>query len=277
MLQITTSGTLTEETGPGPSTKCTHEGSIITTREHHVCYNCGEVINEVLLLSHVRPKAKISKPYRAIHHYSERLAQFTGTGPIIEDTFLIDRLKEYIERPDLDPKKEFFGPDSFSKALKEIDESKCTDYSKRKYQERWVWLRDRLGIEKLPNVPEELLENLKLRYEFVHYAFDYLLTRIDLLPKGVFRFVRSNIININFVTLNSLKQEGYPKYYRYFAMVKGMKTNMNDLWTYWIIIKTIMTEKMNNIYKRSPVEVYEIRWDKEDITEEEIKNNTFYI
>lgn len=278
MLQTTTSGILTEETGPGPSTKpCDHIGWVFPTREHHVCHNCGEVINEVLLLSHIRPKKKISKPYMAIHHYSERLAQFTGTGPEIEDEFLLERLREYLQRPGLDPPKERFGPDSFSKAIKEIDETKCTDYSRKKYQERWVWLRHRLDIESLPNVPESLVEALRLRYEFVHWAFEYLLAHIDKFPPGMFRFKRSNVININFITLNSLKQEGYPKFYRFFSMVKGAKTNMNDLWTYWIAIKTIMKDKMKSAFRRNEHELYEIRWDKEDITEEEIKQSNFYV
>lgn len=279
MLSITTSGISTEEIGPEPSIKeeCDHKDSVYPTREHHVCHKCGEVMNEILLLSHVNPKKKSSKPYCPSHHFSERMAQLTGTGPKVDDAFLMAKLRDAINRPDLFVPKEKLGPDGFSTLIKEIDAECFTDFHLKKYQERWIWLRHALDIEKLPNVSDELLHHLNIRYEMVHSAFRYLVSNFSKLPKGVFKNRRKNIININFVVLNCLKQENAQKLYRFFAMVKGEKTNMADLRSYWIAIKTIMTDIWKNKFYKSYTEIYDITWDKPDITDEEINESTFYI
>ncbi len=271
---ITTSGISTVVTGRELSTKpCDHVNMVFPTREHFVCYGCGLVMETLLFHDDTHPnKNKQSKPYKPIHHFSERIAAWTANGPLITDSFFLAILGQQIEKEDfLELIK--WGPSSFAEVIKKIDTKYKVNYSSKKYHERWIWLRNYYAIEYPPDVSDELIKALQLRYIIVHRAFKVFTEEIYVY-EGLFK-KRKNIININFVMLNCLKQENQPQFYKYFANIKGWKSNWLEIKFYWIAIKTIMIEKFNSLCHIGNM-VYDIRWDQPDITIEEIKSSQFY-
>ena len=219
-----------------------------------------------------RKKIK-SKEYQPIHYANERIAQWTGTGPKITDRFLLDRIREYYEKSE-DPQKMFWGQNKFAKLIKQIDQDYSVNYSSKKFHERWVWLRDYLGIESLPNVDDELIERLQLRYIIVHRAFMDLVGRRPFVFRGYFK-IRRSIISVNYVLLNLLKQEGYEEHYKYFAEIKGFKSNMMEIIGYWMLIKKIISAEYKNRFYLKEAH-YILDWKTPDITLEEIEASRIY-
>lgn len=271
---ITTFGILTEATGQEHLTKnCSHVGMVHPTREHFVCYGCGLVMNTLLFYDDSHPnKNKQSKPYKPIHHFSERIAQWTATGPVISDQFFLEILRQHLSGVDfVDLVK--WGPATFASVIKCIDKKYKVNYSCKKYHERWVWLRNYFNIEPPPYVPDELIKILQIRYIIVHRAFKAF-TEEFFVFEGLYK-KRKNIININYVMLNCLKQEKRPEYYKYFANIKGWKSNWSEIKLYWGAIKQVMIIRYESLCHIGNV-VYEIRWDEPDITLEEINASQFY-
>lgn len=280
----TTSGTSIVETGPEPSTKrprainimqcpeCDQRVNLIQTREDIVCGNCGLVLDG--LTEGDTCQRKKSKPYEPNHHFSERMAAFRTNGPIIKDSIFLERLQETFDN-DMNKYGDvaFWGPKIFTKIIKDIDLKFYTNYSAKKYHERWIWLRYYLKIENPPIPEKDLIDNLKLRYEAAYKAFRYVKDHhlIDSLVK-----CRSNIININFLTMNLLKEEGMlDKYGRYFADIKGIKTNYKNIHRYWIAMKTVL-QVLFPIFTTLKNERYQIEWKEDDLSLGEIKNYEIY-
>lgn len=270
----TTSGISTVVTGLELLTNsCNHVGKVFPTREHFVCHGCGLVMQTLLFYDDSHPnKNKQSKPYKPIHHFSERIAQWTGTGPLISDQFFLSILKKEINDADfLD--LVHWGPSSFAEVIKKIDLKYKVNYSKQKFHERWIWLRHHFDIEPLPYVPDELQRALQIRYIIIHRAFLLFVAEYYVF-EGLFK-KRKNIININYVMLNCLKQEKQPQFYKYFSNIKGWKSNWPEIVLYWKAIKQVMIHKFHCLCHIGNM-VYEIKWDEPDITLEEINASKFY-
>lgn len=274
MLSTTTFGTLTVETGQELSIKnCAHKNSVFPTREHFVCIKCGLVMETLLFHDDIFGKKNKSKAYQPIHYANERIAQWTGTGPVINDTFLMDRLKEEYDKS-ADPNKMFWGQNKFSKLIKNVDQIYAENFSAKKFHERWVWIRDQLGIETKPEYDEDLIAKLQLRYVVVHRAFLDFISRKRFFFQGYFKKRRS-IISINYVFLNLLKQEDRPEFYKYFAEIKGFKSNQTEIMAYWLCIKQIIIrDYQSKCYANNTWHL--LTWDKPDITLEEIEASRIY-
>lgn len=218
---------------------------------------------------------KRSKAYKFKHHYSERLAALTCTGPEIKDKKFLQRLKETIEKKEgkMDTSKYQYGPAYFAKMIKIMENTykQKNVYSRKKYHERFIWLRDYLGIEKKPQVDPQLITNLKARYEAAYKAFQLCKTDPRLEP---FMKRRKNIININYLTCMFLKQEKALDYIRYFSAIKGRKTNFAQLKKYWYAMKRWVSKC--SIYVDENHVIHELKWDEEDVTEKEIDERSFY-
>lgn len=243
---------------------CNTRTLLVQTREHIVCNDCGLVLDNLFENDNI--KKKHSKAYYYLHHFNERMAAFTGTGPEVKDNILLCRIRLYMK--DLEEKfgsNVKWGPQSFVKVIKYLDRKFFCNFSKHKYHERWIWMRHELGIEPLPTPSDTELHNMQARYMSVYEAFEYIKKNLQnengLLKK------RNNIININFIILNILKQQDLLHVYgKYFSHVKGLLTNHTNLIRYWKILSYIMRKVFNENF-----------WDKEIITSEEIKEVSVYI
>lgn len=247
----TTSGTLIEATGSEPSIKprlkgilqcpeCDMQVNLIQTHEAIICSECGLELDGLSEKDYIHKKH--SSAYNFNHHFSERIAQWTATGPVVKQTFLIDRIKHHME--DLEKTfgdKYHWGQYTFTKIFKFLDKKYYTKFASKKYSERWIYLKNVIGIETPPYPNNDLIYKLRERYRQVYTAFDYLKhsKKIDGLVRN-----RKNIININFIFLNMLKQEDKLfEFGRYFSNVKG---DMKTLRRYWLAIVVVIKK----IFKR---------------------------
>lgn len=251
---------------------CKKKTRVMMTREHLVCMECGLVLDSVSEMDNYE-KAR-SKPYFAIHHFSERLAAFNMTGPVIKDVKFLDRLKEVIQRNEATNPGEKLkgGPAFYSKMIKKVKGLFKHDYSKKKYHERFVFIRDYLGIEKHPTPPDSLLYRLRLRYEVCYRAFRAYQQNERFVGKFVKK--RHNIININYLICQFLAQEKQTKYIKYFSFIKGYKTNKRDLERYWKLMKQYVSNIVE--YRDDKQHIELLTWDAPDITIEEINSHSFF-
>ena len=251
---------------------CNANTKVAMTREHMVCTECGSVLDSIIDIdSRVKPK---SKPYAPVHHFSERLAAFNMTGPPIKDEKFLFRLEEVIKwNEEKSPLEKYKGgPSYFTRMIKEIKRVFKKDYSKRKYHERFVFIRNHFGIEDHPKPSRGLLTRLRLRYQAIYRAFEKYKDN----KKYTGRFIkkRNNIININYVTCQLLQQEGATEFVRFFSFIKGNKTNRRDIERYWKLMKSHV---QNVVEYRDDSKVLEsFTWDEPDLSMEDIEKLSFY-
>jgi hypothetical protein len=237
---------------------------MVLTREHWVCQQCGLVSGDIIYEVDNLPKRR-SKPYNPNHHFSERMAALLLIGPEIKDKLFLDRFEETI--PECEQTLEsrmFWGPGKFSQAIKKVDAKFQTEYAKKKYHERYIWMRKYYGIEDPPILDPELIRRLRIRYRYAYMAFTII--KFDKRWRGK---KRNNIININFIIINCLKQENALEFARFFSDVKGLKTNYQTLVDYW----KAMCYVVKKLYAKN---FPEIRWTLDYVNPEEIRKIKFY-
>lgn len=238
--------------------ECPGRTTLMITREAIVCPDCGLCLDG--LMESDNKKKISSKPYLPKHHFNERMAAFTCTGPKIKQT-LLRKIKQNIQTYEktFGVKKENWGPKTFAKIFNQLSGFEKINFSKNKFHERWIWIKKVLEISKSPDPPRDLVERLKDRYNIVYRAFEFVKFKCKNNTKGYVKH-RENVININFIILNILKHEGVlQEYGSYFSEVKGLITNYSGLYRYWHLFSYII----RNVFE-------EEGWNEPVVTIEEI-------
>lgn len=265
----------------------------IQTREHMICGCCGLVFHDLFENEDFyHTKKQRSKPYCFAHHFSERMAAFSMDGPTIPmadgGKVLLEFLHEAsmgfdceywprhkdIRQVTNEEPPEKWGPKTFTNLIKYYDSIEGTNFSKKKYHERWLWIRLQIGLHKDHSPPADLVSLLKMRYYAVYHSFEFLKR-----TSKAFRSIntRKNIININFIILQLLYQEDYHlEYGRYFGFIKGQKTNFNMLQNYWRLIKICLLAKYSEFYYPPLGISVKLEWKKTDLTRPEIESLLYF-
>lgn len=194
-----------------------------------ICTECGMVLDSMGILELFDTRVTFSKKYSTRVYWREKLRGFHGTDPVIwkEDWKLI---KNYINRviPEADRKR--MGQSSFSQICRSIiDYQGKHCLANKKYGERYIQARFRLGLEVPPPMSQSLLFMTLIRIEIYEKAH-----------REVFQYniTKKNAINLNYVLLQFIlmdSPEEFDTWKRWIKLSLGKLDSYNEKWKQMIL------------------------------------------
>jgi len=187
---------------------CSHESET-------VCTNCG-LVQDIIYQDEISFQSTISsKKYNRIVHFRERTAAWENSGPIIpdEDFELIEDYYWSLKETN----KHLLGRNLLSQICEKVG------LGQKKYGERWIHVRIRLGLQDDWTCPDvNLIKEMHIRFYLINMAFQYCI-HISSTSSGIPIYAkRRNIIPLNYVILQLLRiisEEEFLHWKRYFMII----------------------------------------------------------
>lgn len=232
---------------------CQREGEL-------VCTNCGLVQNQIFsdcYYENSRPiLGKVSKKYDRSVHFRERTAAWNNTGPLIPEEDWLKIEEKFYELKH--PKKHLLGKKLFNQICNEAG------FKEKKYGERWIQARLRLGLEGPDWQPPHpsLIHELHQRFFLVNKAFQNTIHKNtgndDVVP---YSLKRLNIINLNYIILQLLRlisESQFHYWKRYFEL--STKNSLKLFNYYWGIMINWINENQQNYYDSKNEQIFRFHW-----------------
>lgn len=242
-----------------------------------VCSNCGLVQDQIFSdISYETSKpflGKVSKKYDRSVHFRERTAAWNNTGPMIPDE---DWMKIEEAFYDLDhPKKHLLGKKLFNQICNEAG------FKEKKYGERWIQARLRLGLEPPDWQPPEpeLIKEMHQRFFLVNKAFQNTIHK-DTDDQGVvpYCFKRRNIINLNYIILQLLRlidEFEFQYWQKYFDL--STKNSLKLFNYYWRVMIEWINENQKNYYDSKNEQIFRFDWTYIKLRKSDLIKNNYFI
>lgn len=194
-----------------------------------ICTECGMVLDSMGLAELFDTRVTFSKKYSTRVYWREKLRGFHGTDPIIwkEDWRLIKRCIPFFLDQD---QRRRMGQATFSRLCRTLTDSEGKHpLANKKYGERYIQARFRLGLEVPAPMSQHLLFMTLIRievYEKAHReAFQYKITK-------------KNAINLNYVLLQFILMDSpqeFDSWKRWIKISLGKLDSYNEKWKQMIL------------------------------------------
>lgn len=219
-------------------------GLLDATSNEVICSQCGLVVycSRIYYSSpwdQGQRYQKTSVPYQTVNYARERLGQLSNHDPWVwDDEF--EKIKDVVGGLPLQ-KRLRLGKIGFGKICRDIG------LGHRKYGERWIQLRIRLGLP-MPgyfNLPAEWVDNLSDRIDLLHSCYKKHFANREI--EGV--IFRTNVICLNYVFIQCLRMEnkwvGSLKRYIYISYDRKKLKKYNAQWE--LIVEKLSSEYTTHI------------------------------
>jgi len=189
-----------------------------------------------------------SKKYQTLVYMREKIRGLHGSDPWIWDDEW-DLITQYINNNNIDCQR--MGQRSFSIICRSVKKGDVFPFYYKKYGERWVQARIRLGYEGPEPMSLYLLKSICMRtkiYQEAHKEFI------------AYKITNKNAINLNYVLLQFIRMdspEEFDQWKRYIKISTCKLSVYNDMWKK---IMMIMALKFSNYFEESSYSFVKIEW-----------------
>lgn len=226
-----------------------------------ICIDCGLVLDSFGFWDHIDSRISFSKKYQTLVYMREKLRGYHGTDPFIwKDEWRL--IKEYIRKNVPHYELEKMGQSTFSKICRSIEVEGKYPLATKKYGERYIQARKKLGL----SVPEPMSSHLLFM----------ILTRTEIYQRAhreIFQYniTKKNAINLNYVLLQFILLDApdeFETWKRWIKLSFGKLDHYNKIWKDMIVelgthydyfIKDEMIYTINWAYNRLSVKDLWIR------------------
>lgn len=214
--------------------RCDHCGSLtfdvdLKTADV-ICTECGVVMDTMGTFDFMDPRMSNSKKYSTKVYWREKLRGFHGTDPVIwkDDWRLIKRyIRNFVGHDEL----RSMGQSTFSRICRSVIDLKDFSHplANKKYGERYIQARARLGLETPPAMTQHLLFMTLVRIDIYEKAH-----------KEVFQYniTKKNAINLNYVLLQFILMDSpleFDTWKRWIKLSLGKLDSYNEKWKKMIV------------------------------------------